>query len=111
MLNMVLGWVLIVSGVLFFLNPEKFRKKLQKKSLKQVKRILFFIIILLSGFLISAGWKVEGILSKVIVVLGILGVVKAVFLLKAKAADKILEWWLKQPVIFFKVSAVAYVLL
>ena len=105
MLIKLLGWFWIITGTLFFLKPEMLRKKLQRKTLKKLKKYLFFIIIILSLFLMGAAWKSEGILSKIVMVLGIIGIVKALFLLRAKAAENILEWFIKQPSIFFRLAA------
>jgi hypothetical protein len=105
MLIKLLGWFWIITGILFFLKPEMLRRRLQKKTLKNLKKYLFLIVITLSIFLISAAWRSEGLLSKVVMVLGIIGIFKGFFLLKAKAAEKILGWFIKQPSIFFRFGA------
>ncbi len=111
MLNIILGWFLIITGVLFLLKPEGLRKKLQKKSIKYLRKILFLIGIALAGFFVAAGWKSEGLFSKILMVIGIIGILKAFFFLKAKAAGKIVEWFLKQPVVFFRVGATLQIIL
>ena len=105
MLIKLLGWFWVITGIIFFLRPEMFRRRLQKKTVKKLKRYLFLITITLSICLIAAAWKTEGLLSKIIMVLGIIGIFKAFFLLKAKAAEKILQWFVKQPVVFFRFAA------
>ena len=105
MLIKLLGWFWIITGTLFFLRPEMLRKRLQKKTLNKLKKYLFLIVITLSLFLIGAAWKSEGLLSKIVMVLGIIGILKGFFLLKAKAAEKILEWFIKQPLTFFRFGA------
>ena len=111
MLIKLLGWFWIITGILFFLRPEMLRKRLQKKTLKKLKKYLFLIVIALSLFLIAAAWKSEGLLSKIVMVLGIIGILKGFFLLKAKAAEKILEWFIKQPLIFFRFCAALQVII
>lgn len=110
MFILLLGWFWIIAGVLFLLKPEMMRNRLQKKSAKKLKKILFFITIFLSMMLISAAWKAHGILSKIVMIIGIIGIFKGFFLLKAKAADKILEWYVKQPVNFFRFGACLQIL-
>jgi len=98
-------------GVLFLLRPQMLRKSLQKKSVKKLKKALFLITIVLSILLIITTWKMQGILSKIVMVLGIIGIFKAFFLLKAKAADKILDWYIKKPIGFFRIAACFYILM
>lgn len=105
MLIRLFGWFWIITGLLFLLKPQMLRSRLQKKSVKKLKKILFLIVLFLSLLLISVAWKSEGLLSKVVMVLGIIGIFKGFFLLKAKAADKILAWYTNQPLIFFRFGA------
>lgn len=107
----LLGWFWIIAGVFFLLKPEMLRRKLQKKSGKKLRKILFFITIFLSMLLISAAWKTHGIFSKIVMIMGIIGIFKGFFLLKAKAADKILNWYVKQPLKFFRFGACLQILI
>ncbi|MFH1622637.1 MAG: hypothetical protein ABIA97_05925 [Candidatus Omnitrophota bacterium] len=92
-------------GILFFLRPQMLRNKLQKKTYRYIRRLLFVVAIFLGILLISAGFKTEGFLSKFLMLLGIIGIIKAVFFIKAKSAEKILNWFLKQPIPFFRFCA------
>ena len=40
-----------------------------------------------------------------------IAILKGVFFLKSKAADKVTEWIFEQPVVFFKIIAAAQVIL
>ena len=44
----------------------------------------------------------EGLLAKIILILGLFGIIKAVFFLKAQAADRVIEWYLEQPIKIFR---------
>ncbi|RKY30406.1 MAG: hypothetical protein DRP74_07090 [Candidatus Omnitrophota bacterium] len=105
MLLKLLGWFWITSGVIFLIKPEMLRKRLQKKSVKKLKKILFAVVLAFSFLLIAASLRSEGILAKVIMLIGIIGIFKGFFLLKAKSSDKIIEWYANQSLIFFRVSA------
>ena len=111
MLKVLLGWFFIIIGVVFLLWPGLLRRRLQKKSMKYVRRALFLVTVPLAWFLIVTGLKYEGLLSKVLMVAGIIGIFKAFFLLKAKAAEKIIDWFLKRPAIFFRAAATFQIVL
>ncbi|MFC1804430.1 hypothetical protein ACFLZ3_01205 [Candidatus Omnitrophota bacterium] len=105
MLAKILGWFLIITGVFFLLKPEALRRRLQKKSYKKLRKYLFAITIVLAVLLITVAWKFEGILSQIVIIIGIIGIIKGFFFLKAKAAEKLLAWYLNRPVNFFRLSA------
>ena len=89
-------------GILFLLYPESLRKRLRKKALRKIRRYLFAGAITMGILLISTGWKYEGIFPKILVLVGVIAIIKGVFFLKSRAADKVTEWILKQPVFVLK---------
>jgi len=96
----------MMLGLLFLLYPESLRKRLRKKALRKIRKYLFAGAITLGILLISTGWRYEGLLPKILVFVGVVAIFKGVFFLKSRAADKVTEWILKQPVISFRVFAV-----
>lgn len=111
MLSYVVGSLFIVLGLIFFLYPEGLRRRLRKKALRKIRRYFFAGAIFGGALLISTGWKYEGLLPKILVIAGIAAVVKALFFLKSRAADKVTEWILNQPVLYFKIFAVCQIAL
>ncbi len=111
MIAKLLAYLMIIMGIVFLVKPDFLRKKLQRKSTKYIKRILFGVILFVAIMFISAGWRTPGILAKILIILGIIGVFKAVFFLKAKAAEKIVNWYINQKPIFFRIGGVVYVLM
>ena len=77
----------------------------------KVKRTLFFLTLFLAITLIMASFKAGGLLPKIVMILGIIGIFKAFFFLKSKAADKIIEWFGKQPLKVFRIWAVSYIVI
>jgi len=110
MLLKILGWFWIIMGVLFLFQPEKLRNRLKKKGVKKIKKFSFWIILILSILLIKAAWGMSGPLSILIIVVGLIGIFKSIYFLKAKAADKLIEWFIAQPVKFFRMWAVGLIL-
>lgn len=111
MFQAVLGWFLVISGVIFFLNPQFFKKRLEKKTIKQARRVLFVALFFISVFFISLVYRLSGITFRIILVLGIIVLLKSFFLLKARAAGKIVEWSLGLPPVLFRGIAAFQVLL
>ena len=109
MLVSILGWFWVVTGVIFLIWPNFLKKRLQKKSYKIIRRYLFVVGIFLSVMLISVGLKATGAISKIILVIGLIALIKAVFLVKAKAAEKLVEFFIKQSLIMFRFWALVQI--
>jgi len=99
----ILAWFWIVTGLLFLINPGFLRRRLQKKSYKIVRRYLFIMLIFFAMLLIAAGAKTEGGLSKFIIIIGVILLIKGFFIIKAKAADRMIDFFMKQPIIAFRI--------
>ena len=111
MLAKILGWFFIGMGMLFILKPQILQNKLRRKSAKVLRKYLFLIAVFFGILLFKAGWGHPGFLPKIIMILGIVAIFKGVFLLKAKASDKILKWYAGRPLIFFRIGAIFYILI
>ena len=111
MLVSILGWFWVVTGVIFLIWPNFLKKRLQKKSYKIIRRYLFVVGIFLSVMLISVGLKATGAISKIILVIGLIALIRAVFLVKAKAAQKLVEFFLKQSLIMFRFWALVQIVI
>ncbi len=113
MLTKVLGWFWITIGIIFLLKPEILKRRMQRKSAKKLKKFMFMIAVTLGTLLIVSGWKFPGggVLSKIIIIFGIIGIIKGFFFLKTKAIEKIVEWYSQKPLIFYRISASVHVLI
>ena len=109
MIAKIIGWVLVLLGVFFFIKPGFFREKLKKKIYKRARYYLFGIGLALSWYFIGIGIKFHGIIAKLIMVLGIIGTFKAVFFLKGKAYEKLVEFMSSKPDWVFRAIAVGYI--
>ncbi|MFA5087911.1 MAG: hypothetical protein WC552_02615 [Candidatus Omnitrophota bacterium] len=109
MLLKFVGWIWVISGIFFLLQPARFRNRLRRKSVKQLKRFFILLAFFLGILLINAAWGVPGFWAKLVLVFGLIGLVKAVFLWKAKTADLIIEWFANQPVKVFRMYAVGQI--
>ncbi len=111
MIATIVGWILIIWGVIFMIKPEFLRKRLQKKSQKTIRKVILGIIISFSVFIIIAAFKTEGIVAKILVVLAIIGVIKAILMVKSKVSDKLISWYMKLPVKVMVLGGVVQVLI
>ena len=103
------AWFWIIFGIIFLVNPEKFRKALQAKGSKVFKKYLFLIIVFTSLLLINLAFRSSAVAAKILAALGIIGMIKAFFILKSKASEKIFDWFGKRSVKFLKGLAVFYI--
>lgn len=111
MLIKILGYFWVVIGVLFLIWPQLFRGRLQKKGLRRLRKYFFLIAIILGATLISATWNLKGFLPKLIMFIGIIAIIKGIFLLKSKLAEKWIGWFSEKPLIYFRLGACCYILL
>ena len=105
MLVKILAWFWIITGIVFLFWPQILKKRLQKKSYKIVKKYLFSIAIFFGILLITAAWRAEGGLAKLLFILGLIALFKGIFLLKAKTSEKIIQWYAKQPDKIYRIFA------
>ncbi len=75
-----------------------------------MKRWFFAVTLILSILFIKAGWGIDGIFAKIIVIMGVIGIFKAIFFLKGKASDKMLEWFLAWPSKYLRMWAGAQII-
>jgi len=105
----VFAWFWIVFGIIFLINPEKFRKALQSKGYITFRNYLFVITLFTSLLLINLAFSTSVVLAKVLAAFGIIGMIKAFFIMKSKAAEKIFDWFNKRSVKFLKALAIFYI--
>lgn len=106
----IVGWLLIVLGIIAFAKPEPLRKKLRKKGLRFVKRYLFAAAFSLGALLISAGWRHEGVVPKLLMIIGIVFIFNGVCLIKGKLADVMAVRFEQLPLLYLRLFALAQIL-
>ncbi len=111
MWSTIIGCLLIVSGVAFAANPERLRRRIQKKSLRTIRRTLVAIVTGAGLLLFSVGWQLEGILAKSCTMAGFLLLLKAVYLFKAKSADMMAARLMHLSALYLRLFAVGQIVL
>jgi len=105
----ILGWILIISGIIFLIRPERARNKMLGQGFGIIKGFLVVAVIYLALFLISLSGKAHGILS-ILILLVLLVVIVAFFRLKKKTFLKLQEQFKKVPVKILRIYAVVQII-
>ena len=111
MLSNIVGGMFVFFGALFFLYPESLRRRLRKKAIRRLRGYFFAAALFFGFLLISAGWRHEGLLPKILMVLGIVAVLKGLLLLKSKATEEVTAWVLERPTLHLRGFAVGQIAL
>lgn len=106
----VLGWILIVSGGIFLLKPEKARSKLLGQGFKIIKSLLVLAAVYLIMLSISLAGKAGGIFI-ILSLIGALAVIVGFFQLKKKTYEKLQEQFKKIPVLFLRIYAAIQIII
>ena len=105
MLSRILGVLWIILGLWWLLRPQTLKKRLQRKFSRKLKRVVFGFILVFGFLMIGSALKAPGILSKVIVIIGMILAIKAIMLITGKTSDKVFAWWADKPLYFFRAWA------
>ena len=107
----IIGWLWIILGIWWIMRPQGIKRRFTKMVKRSRRKVLFIAIILFGGFFFAAAKHAQGFIASILLILGVLAVLKAVFFMTSKASDKILDWWLERPLWLWRVWAGCLVLL
>ncbi|MFH1867696.1 MAG: hypothetical protein ABH843_01875 [Candidatus Omnitrophota bacterium] len=107
----ILGYFWLTIGTLCLIWPQLLKSRLQKKGLRRMRKYFVIIAIILGSTLVSATWNLQGLLPKLIMIIGIIAIIKGIFLLKSKLAEKWIAWFAQKPLIYFRIGACCYIIL
>ncbi len=111
MLGKIIGLIWVAWGILILIKPEVLRKKLQTMGSKKLKKNLFLLTLFLSITLIIASSKADGLLVKILLVFGIMGIFKAFVFLKSKASDKLIAFSANLSLNVYRAGGAFYIVL
>ncbi len=106
-----IGLLWIILGIWWIMRPQTIRRRFARKVKKTRRKVLFLIILVIAGLFLSAAKSAHGLLVNVLLVLGIIGIVKALFLLASKTGDRIIDWWAEQPLWMWRLWAGCFALI
>lgn len=109
MLLKFVGWFYVLFGAVYMLKPDWLKNRLKNKSTRKIRWAFFFLTLSIAWIFIKAGWGASGILPRILVVFGIIGIFKAMAFANAKAAETLIFFWLKQPDQMFRIASVGMI--
>jgi hypothetical protein len=109
MLNTVFGTVWILAGIYIVVKPTALQKRLEKKGSRRLRAVLIAVGLFLSGTLVSFGWQHEGMLPKILMVLGIVGAIKVLVMVRGKGMAMMLALSAKIPPHVLRFGGACYI--
>lgn len=85
----ILGWILVISGIILFLQPEKARKTMLIQGFGKIRKFLFYIALMAGIICFSYGFDMSGTLPKIIAAIAVIGIIKGYYVLKGKAYERL----------------------
>lgn len=105
MISKIIGMIWILFGILWLFKPDLLKNRLKKKMSRKVRRTISGIIIVFGLFLIGGIITSPGLLVKIIGIIGVIIMVKAVLVLTSKTSEKALEWLADRSLLVFRIWA------
>jgi uncharacterized protein YjeT (DUF2065 family) len=87
----ILGWFLIITGLLFLTQPEQARRKMLSQGFGVVIGFVRFAAIYVALLLLGLGWRFSHILPKIISMGLVVVLIKIFFMFKKKTFKKFEE--------------------
>jgi hypothetical protein len=109
MIRVLIGLLWIFFGLLFLWRPGVFRAWLRWRSLRKIRWTLFWFTLGCAISLLLATWPLSGFLPKLLLLVGIVGIVKAYFFLKCEASEWLIERFADLPEEAYRWYALAWI--
>ena len=106
MLIKIFGAVWIVLAVMLFLKPQAVTKWITNNK---SKKYMIFSPGILGLLWIYIGVTHQGIPAKILLVLGVMGLIKMIMFLIPAVYDRMIEWALKIPVTLYRIGACIHI--
>ena len=103
MMAKILGIIWIALGLLWSAKPQLLRNRLTRKMNRKMRWTVYGFMLMFIFLLIGSIIKAQGLLPKVVGLIGIIIVIKGIRLITAKTSEKMSGWWAKRPLGFFRV--------
>ncbi|MDP6686204.1 MAG: hypothetical protein QGI05_04540 [Candidatus Omnitrophota bacterium] len=107
----IVGILWIFAGIWWVMRPQSLKRHFSKMVKKNRRKVLFLVAIFVSGLFFSAAKFAQGILANILLVVALLGIIKAVFILSSKASERMMDWWIDKPLWMWRVWAGGFVLI
>lgn len=103
MLYKILGMAWIAIGLLWLIQPQRLRGRLQRKMTLRMKWIVFGFLLTFGFAMLGSVLRADGLGIKIAGIIGMAITVKAILLITSKTSQKVISWWVAKPLIFFRI--------
>ena len=108
---LIVSWGWMILGVWWFFRPAGIRRRFEKRYRKGARLLLLTILAISAGILFAAGRRMGGVWGTLLAVLGVMAVLKALVFVRGTVSESVLDWWNRQPIWVYRVSAASLFLL
>ncbi len=108
---LIVSWGWKILGVWWFFRPGGIRRRFEKRYRKGGRLLLLTVLAISAGILFAVGRRMGGVWGTVLAVLGVIAVLKALVFVRGRVSESVLDWWNRQPVWVYRVSAASLFLL
>jgi hypothetical protein len=107
----IIGWLWIAVGIFWFLRPKIIIRHFKKGLNKHLRRIFIILLFLMAGIFLWATKFANSLLAKILLIFAILAIVKGLFIARSKIFEKVFNWWSQQPLWFWRLWAITFIIL
>jgi len=100
----VIAILWIILGVVWLFRPESFRSYVRKKIFKKYRRLALILLLITGGYLLSF-FRFSFVAAKLIALLGLIVIIKALFLLNRKFSESLSRYIEKIPIFYIRVAS------
>ena len=104
----VIAILWIILGVVWLFRPENFRSYVRKKIFKKYRRLAFILLLITGGYLLSF-FRFSFVAAKLVALLGLIVIIKALFLLNRKFLEIISQELEKIPLLYIRLASLILV--
>ncbi len=92
--------------MLLLLKPQGYKRWLQKE---RSKKYIPLLPLAAGALLIYIGLRFQGLLANIVLILGGMSILKTALFLNAKVYNKLIDWALALPVIYYRIGACIHI--
>ena len=107
----ILGWFLVITGLLMLWKPETARRSLASKGFGIIKVYALALAFFLGALLVSVMNRMSGIVALLALIAGIIILWKGFMFFQKTASERINSWVEKMPLKYLRVYAAIQVLI
>lgn len=111
MFSRVLGIIWIILGILWLIKPEMLRKRLIRKTSRKIRWAIYGFVLMFIFSLLGIIFRAEGLLLKLIGIIGIFVVIRMTAFVSGRADQKLGDWGSKQSLLFFRIWGIVILII